>query len=282
MPAIYAHMSFGEEVTKTLPTPYAELIQRFPEAFCLGTQGPDILFYHKPLKSNDIRKKGTILHTWSGEKFFLAQGKKLLENAPNGDVESLLNNNEAFAAYICGFLCHFTLDTLCHPYIDANSNDAVSHGKIESEFDKYVFRMNGMPFRGYNAAKRIVNKNGVKEAVAKTVEVDKKAVILSMKTMRNINAWFSNKHELSHWFAHTLLKIINKDHTFGDMFLHKEDDPLCVDINATLIEKFKDAIPTASALIQQYFENLRTWVTNQHCGNNLFRYDFSGIIKTED
>ena len=43
MPAIYAHLRFGEEVAKTLPAPFTELIKRFPEAFHLGTQGPDIL-----------------------------------------------------------------------------------------------------------------------------------------------------------------------------------------------------------------------------------------------
>ena len=52
MPALYAHLRFGEEVAKTLPTAYTSLIERFPEAFALGTQGPDILFYHKQMKKN--------------------------------------------------------------------------------------------------------------------------------------------------------------------------------------------------------------------------------------
>ena len=104
MPAIYAHLRFGEEVAKTLPTPYTELIGQFPEAFALGTQGPDILFYHHPMKKNDIRKRGTYLHTLSGEEFFLGQGEKLLENAPDGDTENILTANGAFAAYTCGFL----------------------------------------------------------------------------------------------------------------------------------------------------------------------------------
>ena len=69
---------------------------------------------------------------------------------------------------------------------------------------------------------------------------------------------------------------------FGDMFLHKEDDPLCVETNQTLLVKFQEAIPQASALIQEYFENLRVWVDEKHTANNLFRYDFSGIIPTEE
>lgn len=282
MPALHAHLRFGEEVAKTLPGPYTKAIERFPEAFALGTQGPDILFYHKPLKSNGIRKRGTFLHTFSGEEFFLAQGEKLLASAPEGDVEKVLGENGAYAAYICGFLCHFTLDTLCHPYIDANSTEAVSHGKIESEFDKAMLRKDNLPIRGYNVATPILDQNGVKEAVAKALDADEKVIARAIKTMRKINKMFSHKHECRHKFLHALLRLINMEKKFRDMFLHKEDDPLCVETNATLLGKWQDAIPQASALIQEYFENLRVWVDEKRTANNLFRYDFSGIIHTEE
>ena len=295
MPALYAHLRFGEEVAKTLPSPYTELLTRFPEAFALGTQGPDILFYHKPMKSNAIRKHGTFLHTFSGEKFFLMQGEKLLEcisdstennstenNGEKDSVEEILTANGAFAAYVCGFLCHFTLDTICHPYIDGQSCEAVTHGKIESEFDKAVLRKDGMPIRGYNTATPILNQNGTKEAVAKALGVEETAVARAIKTMRKINRLFSKKCEGFHGFAHTFLKIAKMERKFGDMFLHKKDDPLCVETNAVLLEKFHTAIPQAAALIQEYFQNVRTWVETKQSENELFRYDFSGIIKTEE
>ena len=282
MPALYTHLRFGEEVAKTLLPPYAEIIARFPEAFALGTHGPDILFYHKPMKANDIRKRGTFLHTFSGEKFFLAQGKKLLTAVPTDSVEEILTANGAFAAYICGFLCHFTLDTICHPYIDEQSSEAVSHGKIESEFDKAVLRKDGKPIRGYNTATPILDKNGTKEAVAKALDVEESAVSLAIKTMRKINKMFSKKCEAFHGIAHTFLKMAKMERKFGDMFLHKKDDPLCVEINVVLLEKFHTAIPQAAALIPQYFQNLQAWVENQKSENELLRYDFSGIITTEE
>ena len=287
MPALYAHLRFGEEVAKTLPTPYTEMIARFPEAFALGTQGPDILFYHKPMKANETRKRGTFLHTFSGNKFFLAQGKKLLESLPSngaeqGGVEEIFTANGAFAAYICGFLCHFTLDTICHPYIDEQSCEAVTHGKIESEFDKAVLRKDGMPIRGYNTATPILDRNGTKEAVAKALDVEESAVSLAIKTMRKINKMFSKKCEAFHGIAHTFLKMAKMERKFGDMFLHKKDDPLCVETNAVLLEKFRMAIPQATALVQEYFQNLHVWVEKNQSENELFRYDFSGIIKTEE
>jgi len=282
MPALYAHLRFGEEVVKALPSPYTSLIERFPEAFALGTQGPDILFYHHPMKKNDIRKRGTFLHTFSGNKFFLLQGEKLLKNVSSDKAEDILNENEAFASYLCGFLCHFTLDVACHPYIDENSTEAVTHGKIESEFDKYLLRLDGKPIRGYNTATPILDQNGTKEASAKTLDVADESIAVSIKTMRKINGWFSKKCEAFHGIAHFFLKIAGMERKFGDMFLHKKDDPLCETPNKVLIEKWKDAIPQASALIQQYFDELKAWVVNQKTENELFRYNFSGIITTEE
>ena len=279
MPALYAHLRFGEEVSKTLPEAYKNLIQRYPEAFALGTQGPDILFYHRPMKANEIRKRGTDLHKLSGEEFFLSQGEKLLQAASGGDA---LEENGAFAAYICGFLCHFTLDVCCHPYIDGHSCEAVTHGKIESEFDKYILRKDGKPIRGYNTATPIEDKNGTKEAVAKCLDVPEENIALSIKTMRKYNGWFSKKCELFHGFVHLILKIAGMERKFGDMFLHKKDDPLCAEINEALLVKWQDAIPQAAALIEGYFGHLTEWVHAQTTDTELFRYNFSGLINTKE
>lgn len=280
MPAIYAHLRFGEEVAKTLPVPFTELIERFPEAFHLGTQGPDILFYHHPMKKNGIRKRGGYLHTFSGEKFFAEQSEKLI-SADTKTLTELFDKNGALAAYLVGFLCHFTLDTLCHPYIDGHSTEKVSHGKIESELDKAILRKDGKPVRGYNTATPILNKNGAAESAATTLNIPKESIELAIKTMRKINGWFSNKCELFHAFAHFFLKIVGMDRRFGDMFLHKKDDPLCESTNHVLIEKFNDGILKASKLIEEYFESLLS-TTNERVNNELFRYNFSGIITKEE
>lgn len=278
MPALYAHLRFGEEVSKTLPEAYTRLIAQYPEAFALGTQGPDILFYHQPMKANEIRKLGTHLHTLSGEEFFLLQGEKLLQSTK----DDVLTDNGAYAAYICGFLCHFTLDVACHPYIDGTMSDALTHGKIESEFDKFILRRDGKPIRGYNTATPILDKNGTREAVSKALDVPQEEIALSIKTMRKYNAWFSKKCEVFHGFVHFVLKIAGMERKFGDMFLHKKDDPLCVEPNQVLIEKWQNAIPQAAATIESFFTHLPEWVQTKKINLDLFRYNFSGIIKTED
>ena len=277
MPALYAHLRFGEEVAKNLPKPYASAIKEYSEAFRLGTQGPDILFYYRPLKKNDVRKKGTYLHTFSGNQFFSSQAKLFAEKKGES-VEERLKNNGAYSAYLCGFLCHFTLDVICHPYIDDNSTEALSHGKIESELDKYLLRKDEKSIRGYNTATPISPKNGTTDACAKTLNVEKEDIERAIKTMRKINGWFSNKCEPFHFVAHSFLKMAGMERQFGDMFLHKKDDPFCTEINEELYTRWQNSIPLASALIVEFFENVETLANGGELKNELFRYNFSGLL----
>lgn len=280
MPALYAHLRFGEEVVEALPPVFGALIQKYPEAFALGTQGPDVLFYHHPMKKNDIRARGTYLHTLSGREFFRGQAEKLLASGGE-ETEAVLERNGAYAAYICGFLCHFTLDVICHPYIDEHSTEAVTHGKIESEFDKTILRLDGKPIRGYNTATPILDRNGTREAVAKALDVPEENISVTIRTMRKINRLFSYPCEAFHSLAHFVLKLAKMERKFGDMFLHKKDDPLCVEPNRVLVERRKSAVPKAAALIEEYFEGLKELAESGAFTNELFRYDFSGINKEE-
>lgn len=278
MPAVYAHLRFGEEVVKSLPPIYSSLTQKYPEAFALGTQGPDILFYHQPFKANELKARGTHFHNVSGNEFFRLQAEKLL--ATKGEtVQEILERGGAYAAYILGFLCHFTLDVQCHPYIDERTFEALSHSKLESELDKALLRQDGKPIRGYNTATPILDQNGVKEAVAKALDAPEENISRAIKTMRNINGLFSYPFEPFHALAHLVLKIIKMDDKFGDMFLHKKDDPLCVETNQVLVELWKEGIPKAVELIQDYFENLPSFAQSGALQNELFRCDFGGIEK---
>ena len=109
MPAIYAHDTFGKLVSKQLPKEIQDIIKTYPSAFRIGLQGPDPLFYHRPYASNDVKKEGSRMHRESCASFL----QKTMHHVKKEGV-----NSKEFA-YLLGFLCHFTLDSECHPYIDA-------------------------------------------------------------------------------------------------------------------------------------------------------------------
>ena len=281
MPSVYAHLRFGKEVKKGLPPYLSNCIESYPEAFALGTQGPDLLFYHYPFQANKLRARASFLHDISGDEFFLPQAKKLLEQKGES-IEALLQNNGAYAAFVIGCLCHFALDATCHPYVEELISEQLTHVKIESEFDKFLLRLDGKPIRGYNTATPMLNQNGAAEAASKALDAPIESVHIAIKTMRKMNKLFSYPCEAVHAFIHWYLKIKKKEAQFGGMFLHKKDDVLCVEGMQVLDELWNESVPKAVSIIQTFFETLENFAETGKFTNGLFRRDFGGIIKTEE
>ncbi len=243
MPAIFTHIQFGKEVAAALPPALQELAKEHAPAFYLGTQGPDILFYHKPLKSkqkNPSRKKGWDLHAEAPLSFF--QRAKELATSP------------AEQAYLLGFLCHYSLDCFCHPYIDAHSVDGLTHGKIESELDKHIFMRAGKAPRGNNAAEYFFPCEEGQRAGAKILDVPEKDMLVAIKSMKKINGLFSSKRAWVHALCHFALTLAGMNNSFGEMFLHKRADERCTPLLPELESKFEEAIPTAVERITLLFE----------------------------
>ena len=94
--------------------------------------------------------------------------------------------------------------------------------------------------------------------------------------MRFINGIFSNKCGFVHGLFHFVLTIIGQDKKFGDMCIHKKDDPLFDPLADTLMKKFDEAVPRATAVITAFFGNIRQSVESNTLANDMFRYDYSG------
>lgn len=128
MPAISAHYLFGQKVLSKLPKHISKTILSQKAAYDMGLQGPDILFYYHPLSKNPVSDYGHKLHSLNAKEFF--------ENACNCIEKT---NNDIHLAYIYGFICHFILDSECHPYIGTVvGSTAISHGELETAFDRLL------------------------------------------------------------------------------------------------------------------------------------------------
>ena len=134
MPAIYAHDRFGQDVIERVGGTVKELIQIERAAFDIGLQGPDLLFYYRPLLPNDIRKIGSRIHGMSGRRFF-------------GRCVSLQRENpdDAMLAYLLGSLCHFVLDSHLHPQVERRcAQGDVVHTEVEMSFDRSLMVEDGL------------------------------------------------------------------------------------------------------------------------------------------
>ena len=144
MPSTYAHRRFGADVLALLPDGLRATLEQHRELYDIGLHGPDLMFYYKALQSNPVNRLGNTMHEQKGEVFF-TRARTVVENAPNKD---------AALAYALGFVCHFALDSTCHPYVEAYVRESgVGHCEIETEFDNALMREDGLdPIKFFTAS----------------------------------------------------------------------------------------------------------------------------------
>lgn len=135
MPAAYAHYRFGCRVLPTLSPGVQSCIRRFRRMYDLGLHGPDFLFFHNPLAKDPLFQTGNRTHMMTGRAFF-TRAVRQLRMVPS----------ESAASYLYGVLTHFTLDSICHPFIQQCADSgAVSHMALESELDRHLLECDGKP-----------------------------------------------------------------------------------------------------------------------------------------
>jgi hypothetical protein len=166
MPAVLTHHLFGKAVISQLgggvfPT------RDEREAFLLGNQGPDPFFYALLTPSlKEVKAFGSTLHSERIDASLAAMRKY---------VRSLDANQEKVAdAYLCGYICHFTLDSIEHPLVFAQQNAITNagvkglddsagsfvHGQIETDLDSMMlYRSSGKTVRDFVITRQVLRAN---------------------------------------------------------------------------------------------------------------------------
>lgn len=123
MPYNFTHALVGLTALQQSSEAVADIARRYRGEFLAGTMGPDPYFgdgMPKPL----FQTSGLIL----AEKLHVLDGRALLS------AMLPLADSAPKQAYVLGFLCHFLLDTIAHPYIEARfSGHAHTPSEIQSD-----------------------------------------------------------------------------------------------------------------------------------------------------
>lgn len=144
MPGFTTHYMLGVLSYKKLPSCRIKfMISKYVNLYQLGLQGPDIFFYNLPiLRHRDDRNVGSYMHEHHINRFFMCYLQKL----------SLLKSEQQRSqglAYLCGYLCHYIGDAVCHPYVygrigyDPKAPNHGAHGKhaaLENDIDALLLR----------------------------------------------------------------------------------------------------------------------------------------------
>ena len=138
MPTHYAHLLFGKKVRAALPDDLRTVADAVEDAFLTGLHGPDVLFYHRPLAPDPIRREAFAMHDRPGTQFF-EHARQVLRQ----------EDTPIRRSYLAGFFCHYMLDSTCHPLVDTLIEETgVDHNEIETELDRYLLTREGRePFQ---------------------------------------------------------------------------------------------------------------------------------------
>lgn len=239
MPAILTHDFFGRDFLSVNPKVVAAT-KDAREAFLLGNQGPDPLFY---------------LEFVPGTGEWRALGNRMHDQRPTHLIAAFLQAAECFQgedrdlaqAYTLGLVCHYTLDSTAHPFVYAFEKAVMDAGiegiglhdagfvhlEIERECDEcMLYRKKGRTIEDYKPYKEALRGSGHMLAVvgklyayacadAFGVEVPDdlfpKAVAGFRATQRALYAPKDGKRQL----AHTVVRASGGTHSRFDVMAHR-------------------------------------------------------------
>ncbi|NCA66491.1 MAG: hypothetical protein EOM87_00345 [Clostridia bacterium] len=141
MPSNVIHYYFAKTVKEELNSDIKAIIDNNSQAFLLGAQGPDPLFYLK-FEKEPLNQLGEYIHK--------ATDAHLIFQASADYAKS--RNSGTIIAFLLGQLCHYAADAVIHPYVYYKEKDMLKfypanahenmHVILESAFDYICMRDN--------------------------------------------------------------------------------------------------------------------------------------------
>lgn len=241
MPATYAHYRFGASALGKMPADVSRTAKRHRRMFDVGLHGPDLFFFYKPVFSTKVGRLGSKFHRQTGKEFFSRACRNLR-----------LDPTEAGQAYLYGALCHYALDTHCHPLVEKYSWEGIaSHARIEAEFDRFLMEMDGMqPPYGVQLTKHMTLTRPECEIVSRFYPGAEGVHIQeSLKGMVSIRkALDMPKSPLRTAVVKTMSM---GSAAFRDMVTDSEPDPVCRELDQPLLERYRQAVKEFPEMLQQ-------------------------------
>lgn len=169
MPDLVTHVYFAKSVMKELPDEIAAAASRHPDAFALGSIGPDYLFALREM-GDSLKRYPNTLQYRNQYEVFVSIGR-YLEKYPD----------PVMLSYALGFACHYAADRNVHPYVNALCEEYVcsklpggyvpmAHTLIEQAIDEYIVREKlgyGENSGDYNFGDELKSKRSVRKKIGR-------------------------------------------------------------------------------------------------------------------
>ena len=262
MPTTYAHWRFGDKCIRMLPDDLQNIILNNRAIFDYGVHGPDIFFYYNCLKHNEVNRYGSAMHDIP-YKDTLAQIKENFKKTENKDMA---------LSYLLGFTCHFTLDSYCHGFIEkVDETMPYSHGKIESQFDRYLLIKDG-----FNpVTKSVTDMFHPDKKMAKVIsglfnKFDEDIIYKTLKDQKLYLNLLKDNSDIKRFFLTTAMDIA-KVPSFKDLLITRENVEELKPINIRLNKYFDMALKHYPVLA----DSLIGYLYDKNELNTYFKHNFS-------
>lgn len=241
MPSTYAHYRFGAAMLAAMPADARRTIGRFRRLYDVGLHGPDLFYYCDPVLMGRLRPLGPKYHQQTGREFF----QRVCRVAR-------LEGSEAAAAYLYGVLCHYALDSACHPLVvEQAEKGPACHTAIEREFDRFLLEKDGkLPPESQDLSKHMRLTPGECETVARFYPgATARQIRQCVQLMSTVNRLVA----VPDGARRTVLR--RGMHFLGDeveaMLMTTGPDPNCAALDPLLMEKYDEAVGIFPELLRQ-------------------------------
>ncbi len=265
MPTTYAHYRFGRDVYKKLPPQLQAIVRSHGGLYNIGLHGPDLLFYYKAYSKNPVNQTGFSMHSRPGTEFFL-QAAPMIHSTK---FQSRLSEKSllSFAvsskyAYIFGFLCHFALDSSCHPYVERMVRETgISHSEIEAELDRDLMTRDGLDPMTCRPTAHLRPRIFYGSIISRFFpDITARQMVTAIRHMRFCcNLLAPSGHRLR-FLVRCLMKGGHLPHEVRDMVIKEKPNPACAPIVRELEHLYGKAVLDGAELIMNFVEHVERGV----------------------
>lgn len=247
VPSNYAHYRFGIALLAAVPPQSRRAVARFRRLYDVGLHGPDPFFYYNPVFSTRTGALGEKYHAQTGLEFFGRVCRSIR-----------LEPSEGAIAYLYGVLCHYCLDSVCHPYIDrAQADKLASHVEIEAEFDRYLLACDGKTApHTYSCAQHLHLTPGEAATAARFYPgASRQSFQKSVKNMAFCVRALATPEGSRRRAMRKALSVV--PHA-ADMLMTERPNPRCAQLDTELAALYARAAAQYPEMAQQIQENLHS------------------------
>lgn len=246
MPAIYAHEKFGKLVYEQLSDDDKKIIEKYPDAYRIGLQGPDYLFFYRGFYKNKINQLGRFYHHQDAYIF--------MKNALAVIKQSGTDSSQY--SYILGFICHFAMDDACHPYVyRAMKQTDCGHAEIEGDFDRFLIEKDGFLPQEYRLFELVPTDSDTAESIRPFYsEMTVKKIQKCLKWMKFIKHFFYAPHIVKRTLVDLMMRATFHYKKFNGHIIMPNANKRCMTETKQLEQLMYQTIPKTVSLTDNFKE----------------------------